>query len=101
MSKPVTNSNGNAVSNGNSQSNGRVKSNGRAKPSSEARIAGSRKPAQDSDALIRQAEALRTALRDALLKTNELLKGLKRHRRFSRSVPNTLASLRSLKALGA
>lgn len=92
--EPVTNPNGNTVSNGNGQTNGHAKTNG------QARNGTARKPTQDIDGLIRQAEALRTSLRDTLLKTNELLKGLKRHRRLNRGVQTTLASLRQLKTLG-
>jgi hypothetical protein len=50
--------------------------------------------------LIEQAERLRTAQRDNLVKTNDLVKALKRHRRQSRIVQNTLASLRQLKTIG-
>jgi hypothetical protein len=92
--EPITNQNGNAASNGNGQTNGHAKSNG------QARNGAARKTGQDIDGLIRQAEALRTSLRDTLLKNNELLKGLKRHRRQSRAVQSTIASLRQLKGLG-
>ena len=80
--------------------NGHAPSNGHAKANGQARNGTARKPGQDIDGLIRQAESLRTSLRDTLLKNNELLKGLKRHRRLNRSVQNTIASLRQLKTLG-
>ena len=80
--------------------NGHAPSNGHAKANGQARNGAARKPGQDIDSLIRQAEALRTSLRDTLLKNNELLKGLKRHRRLNRSVQHTIASLRQLKGLG-
>ena len=103
VSEPA-NSNGSPASNGNGQSigqsNGHAKANGRAKINSQSRNGTGHKPAQDIDGLIRQAEALRTSLRDTLLKTNDLLKGLKRHRRQSRALRNTIASLRQLKTLG-
>jgi len=66
----------------------------------EARVKLSRKRGQDIDGLIRQAEALRSSLRDTLVKNNELLKGLKAHRRCNRVMQNTIASLRQLKTLG-
>jgi hypothetical protein len=54
----------------------------------------------DAAALIQQTEALRQSLRETLGKTKELLKGLKRHRRQSRAMESTIASLRQLKGLG-
>ena len=55
---------------------------------------------RDTPGLIEHAEHLRTALRDTLLKTNELLKAIKYERRQSRAVQQTLAQLRQLKTLG-
>jgi hypothetical protein len=49
--------------------------------------------------LINQAETVWLSLRDALSKTNELIKGLKSQRRLSRNVESTLASLRQLQTL--
>jgi hypothetical protein len=49
--------------------------------------------------LIEQAVATRESLRDALTKTNDLVKRLKRQRQLSRSVESTLASLRQLQTL--
>ena len=93
LPEPVTNANGNAAANGNGQTNGHAKTNG------HARTGAARKPGHNVDSLIRQAEALRTSLRDTLLKTNDLLRGLKQHRRQNRAVQNTLASLKQLKTL--
>ena len=100
MSEPATNSNGNAAASGNGQSSGHAKVNRPAKTNGEARSGAARKPRLDVESLIRQAEALRTSLRDTLLKTNALLKGLKQHRRQSRALRNTIDSLRQLKGLG-
>jgi hypothetical protein len=98
--QPVTNSNENAASNGNGQPNGHAKTNGQAKVSGQSRNSAARKSGQDIDGLIRQTEALRTSLRDTLLKTNDLLTGLKQNRRVNRSLQTTLASLKQLKSLG-
>jgi hypothetical protein len=100
VSEPATNSNGNAAASGNGQSSGHAKVNRPAKTNGEARSGAARKPRLDVESLIRQAEALRTSLRDTLLKTNALLKGLKQHRRQSRALRNTIDSLRQLKGLG-
>jgi hypothetical protein len=100
VSEPITNSNGNAATNGNGQSSGHAKANGQAKAHGRSRNGAVRKPSQEAESLIRQAEALRTSLRDTLLKTNALLKGLKQHRRQSRALRNTIDSLRQLKGLG-
>ena len=51
--------------------------------------------------LIEDAESLKTSLRDSLSKTNELIAGLKRHRKQSKAVQSTLNSLRQLQSLGA
>ncbi len=50
--------------------------------------------------LIEQAETVRSSLRETLVKTNELLKALKQHRRETRAVRSTLASLRQLQTIG-
>jgi hypothetical protein len=55
---------------------------------------------RDMTALIAEAEAVSTTLRNATLKSNELVKSLKRHRHENRIVANTLASLRQLKSIG-
>ena len=100
MSETATNSSGTAASNGNGQPNGHTTTNGHAKPNGKARNGTARKPSQDIDGLIRQTEALRTSLRDVLLKTNDLVNGLKQNRRVNRSLQTTLASLKQLEALG-
>ena len=45
---------------------------------------------------IAQAVAVRTALREALAQTNELIRALKRDKRQGRLVASTLASLKQL-----
>ena len=98
MSETPTNANGNghATTNGTASANGNAaKSNGHARKTTSGKGG-----QQDIGGLIQQAESLRTSLRDTLLKTNALVKGLKQHRRQSRAVQNTLASLRQLKGLG-
>jgi hypothetical protein len=97
VSEPTTNQNGN----GHAQPNGHASTNGHAtKTNGQVRKSTPKAGQQDLAGLIQQAEILRTALRDSLVKTNELLKGLKRHRRQSRALQNTIASLRQLKGLG-
>ncbi len=92
--EPVNSPNGNAASNGNSQTNGHAtKTNG------QIRRTTPKARQQDLAGLIQQAETLRTALRDTLVKTNELLKGLKRHRRATRTLETTLGAIRQLKTL--
>jgi hypothetical protein len=93
VSESINNTNGNGSPAGHA-------TNGHAKTNGQARNGTARKTGQDIDGLIRQAEALRSAQRDNLVKTNELLKALKRHRRQSRALQNTIASLRQLKTLG-
>jgi hypothetical protein len=58
-------------------------------------------PANSSgiNALIEEAEAIKTILRDAYDRTAHLLAGLKRQRKESQVVRNTLASLRQLQQL--
>lgn len=51
-------------------------------------------------ALVEDAENLKTSLRDAISKANELIAGLKRHRKQSKAVQSTLNSLRQLQSLG-
>ena len=53
------------------------------------------------DAVIEQAEALKTSLRDSLNKTSELIVSLKRHKKANKSVQTALASLRQLQTLDA
>ena len=51
-------------------------------------------------ALVKDAENLKTSLRDTISKTNELIAGLKRRRKQSKAVQLTLNSLRQLQSLG-
>jgi hypothetical protein len=71
-----------------------------AKTNGQARRAPRNTNREDIAGLIAQVEALRQSQREVLMKTNDLLKGLKRHRRTTRNIENTLASLRQLKTLG-
>ena len=83
MSEPTPNSNGHAETNG------------------KTRKTSSRKAAlQDLAALIEQAEKLRTAAHDLMYQASGVVKGLKQHRRQSKAIQNTLASLKHLKTLG-
>ena len=54
---------------------------------------------QDATGPIEQAQALKASLRDALSKTSELIASLKRHRKRSKLVESTLASLRELQTV--
>jgi hypothetical protein len=81
VSEPITNHNGHAT-----------KTNGQ--------VCRSKASQQDIAGLIEQAEKLRTALHDLMCQASGLVKALKQHRRQSRAVQNTLASLRQLKTLG-
>ena len=98
VSEPSTNSNGN----GHAPANATASANGHAaKTNGQARKATGRKAElQDAAALIEQAEKLRTALHDLMYQASGLVKALKQHRRQSRAVQQTLASLRQLKGLG-
>ena len=53
-----------------------------------------------TDELIDAAEHLKASLRDTLGKTNELIVGLKRHRKEAKIVRTTLDSLRQLQTVG-
>jgi len=94
MTEPAASTNGHAEGDGQAESKPQAHSNG------QARKGPHRKSGQDLDSLIRQAEVLRSSLRDTLVKNNELLKGLKAHRRSNRVLQNTIASLRQLRTLG-
>jgi hypothetical protein len=98
VSEPVSNPSQDAASSATGSSNGHARTNGRAKHNGEARR--TKASQQDIASLIQQAERLRTSLRDTLVKVNELLRGLKRYRRQSRAVQQTLDHLRTLKTLG-
>ena len=89
MTEPTANTNAHALG------------NGHAKVNSQARKTGTHKASQqDVAALIEQAVKLRTALHDLMYQASGLVKALKAHRRQTRAVQNTLASLRNLKGLG-
>ena len=75
--------------NGNGHTNGEFHGNGQASDSG------------DTASVLEQAHALRSVLRDALTKTNELVLSIKRHKRKSRLVESTLASLRQLQSIDA
>ena len=86
MSQAKTNQNGQSRRNGNGTSNGTD--------------TGSENPA-GVDALIEQAEAVKTSLRETLANTSELITSLKKHRKQTRLVRSTLASLRQLQSIDA
>ena len=93
---PNSNSNGHATSGSPTSANGHT-----AKTNGQARKVSSRKPgSNDSTALIEQAEKLRTAAHNLMHEASGLVKALKQHRRQSRAIQNTLASLKQLKTLG-
>ncbi|MGA2034220.1 MAG: hypothetical protein ABSG68_18400 [Thermoguttaceae bacterium] len=97
MTEPTNNTDNTS---GHAESNGHTGSKSHSQSNGQARKGTARKRGQDIDGLIRQAEALRSSLRDTLVKNNELLQGLKAHRRCNRAMQNTIASLRQLKTLG-
>ena len=51
------------------------------------------------EVLIEQAEAVKTSLRETLTNASELIASLKKHRKQSRLMKSTLASLRQLQTL--
>jgi hypothetical protein len=53
------------------------------------------------DALLAEAEGLKTSLRDAYTRTNQLLLAIKRHKKQAHAVRATLASLRQLQHIDA
>jgi hypothetical protein len=82
MSKPTTNGNGHAKGNDRTQTPATAKADD-----------------QGFEVLIEQAEAVKVSLRDSLSKTGELIATLKRHRKQSKAVATTLASLRRLQGV--
>ena len=91
-----TNDNGHAPTNATASANGHAsKTNGQAR-----KATGRKAELQDTAALIEQAEKFRTALHDLVYQASGLVKALKQHRRQSRAIRNTIASLRQLKTLG-
>ena len=78
--------------------NGKGEANGRTSPQATT---SAKADDQGFEVLIQQAEAVRVSLRDSLSKTSELISALKRHRKQSKAVAATLASLRKLQAVDA
>jgi uncharacterized protein YlxW (UPF0749 family) len=75
--------------------------NGQAEANGQSRKAVPHKARQqDITHLVEQAERLRTSLHNLLHETSGLVKALKQHRRQSRAIQHTLASLKQLKTLG-
>ena len=52
-------------------------------------------------ALLEETQSIQNTLRDALLRTNQLLGGLKQYRRQAKAMNSTLASLRQLQEVEA
>ena len=90
---PAASTNGNGHTNGNGQASDQSSSNGMSAESNDH--------AASTPTVLEQAHALRGVLRDALSKTNELVLSIKRHKRKSRLVESTLASLRQLQSIDA
>ena len=92
---------GSAAANGASSANGHAATNGHAGAKSQTRRVGGRKPGTKTPGTpIEQAIALKGALRETLLQTNELIRTLKRQKKQSRLVATTLQSLKQLQAAG-
>ena len=53
------------------------------------------------ESLIEQAEAVKASLRETLTNTTELIGALKKHRKQTKLVRSTLASLRQLQSIDA
>jgi hypothetical protein len=68
-----------------------------ARPSGAVATAGPDRPVTSPAASIQEAEAPHTALADARSRTARLIAGLRRHRKQSRLLGDTLRSLRELK----
>jgi hypothetical protein len=68
-----------------------------ARPAEAVATAGPDLPVTSPAALIQEAEALHAALADARARTARLIAGLRRQRKQSRLVQETLRSLRELK----
>ena len=81
-----------------SNGNGQGKADGRTSPQATT---GVKSDDQGFEVLIEQAEATKASLRDSLSKTSELISALKRHKKQSKAVAATLASLRRLQAVEA
>ena len=60
---------------------------------------GEHEPPGTFNAILQQAETAKTALHDAFSQINHLIASLKRHRRQSKLMQSTLASLKQLQTL--
>ena len=88
--------------NGNGHTSGHANGNGQAVHAGETNATAHEANGETADTnrpVLEQAQALRGVLRDALTKTNELVASIKRHKRQSRLVESTLASLRQLQSI--
>jgi hypothetical protein len=76
-------------------------SNGHGQPQTvNGEPAGQKASRQDTGALIEQAIKFRSSLHDLMHEAGDLVKALKQHRRQSKAVETTLASLKQLQSLG-
>ena len=71
------------------------------RPAEAVSTAGTEQPGTSLAALMQEAESLHAALADAKSRTARLIAGLRRHRKQSRLVNETLKSLRQLKLVEA
>jgi len=62
---------------------------------------GQHQPKVGFNALLEEAQSIQNGLRDLLLRTNQLLVGLKAYRRHAKTMQSTLASLRQLQQVEA
>jgi len=62
---------------------------------------GQHQPKGSFNALLEEAQSIQNTLRDALIRTNQLLVGLKGYRRHAKAMSSTLASLRQLQNVEA
>ena len=74
---------------------------GRIRPAGTNGAVGAGTPGTSLAALIQEAEALHSALGEAKSRTARLIAGLRRHRKHSRLVQETLKSLRQLRLVEA
>jgi hypothetical protein len=93
---PATSANGNGHTNRETNGNGQVVDES---PSNGTTTEMNCHAAASSATVLEQADVLRSVLRDALTKTNELVSSIKRHKRQSRLVESTLSSLRQLQSI--
>jgi hypothetical protein len=94
----ATSTHGNGHTNGQSHGNDQAANQS---PSNSMAAESNDHTAASNATVLEQAHALRGVLRDALTKTNELVLSIKRHKRKSRLVESTLASLRQLQSIDA